>query len=516
MNKINLPTLLIAGGLTTGAYASEPQKPNIVIFLVDDMGVMDTSVPFLTNSSGDSVRHPLNDLYHTPNMEALAESGIRFSNFYAQSVSSPTRASILTGQNSTRHHTTNWIESEKNNRTDFGPTDWNWEGLTAETITIPQLLREGGYKTIHVGKAHFGPYNSEGENPLNVGFDVNIGGSSIGQPGSYYGESGYGHIKGRKSRAVSGLEKYHNTPTFLTDALTIEAGLEIEKAVTAKKPFFLNLCHYAVHAPFETDKRFAKNYENKNLSSQAIAYATLIEGMDKSLGDLISKLEALGVADNTIILFMGDNGSDAPLGKSTDHASSAPLKGMKGSEYEGGVRTVFIASWAKPESSNNLQKRLPIESGAIQTQIATVMDIFPTVTCLADLKKPKDHIVDGYNLKKQLKNKKNSTRSNDVLMHFPHKHRGSYFTTFISDGWKLIYRYNPETKNSPSYELYNLTNDPYELNNVSNNELKRCNRMISTMVKKLNKEDAQYPISENGEELIPIKFTVSIKQHLSK
>ena len=165
------------------AQAVENTPPNIIIFLVDDMGLMDTSVPFLRDTNGNSVKYPLNDYYKTPNMEKLAGQGTRFTNFYAHSVCSPSRTSIMTGQNSARHGVTNWVYSEENNPDEFGPANWNWKGLTKKSVTLPRILQQAGYKTIHVGKAHFGPFNSEGEDPLNLGFDVNIAGSSIGEPG---------------------------------------------------------------------------------------------------------------------------------------------------------------------------------------------------------------------------------------------------------------------------------------------------------------------------------------------
>ena len=172
------------------------------------------------------------------------------------------------------------------------------------------MLHDAGYKTIHVGKAHFGCQNSDGELPQNIGFDVNIAGSSIGHPGSYYGENGYGHIKGQKARAVPGLEKYHGTDTFLSEALTLEANEQITEAVGEKKPFFLYMSHYAVHSPFEADKRFADHYRYTGRPKVAADFATLIEGMDKSLGDIMDHLEELGIAENTLIIFLGDNGSD--------------------------------------------------------------------------------------------------------------------------------------------------------------------------------------------------------------
>ena len=110
--------------------ATQSKTPNVVVFLVDDMGVMYTSLPFLTDADGSPKRYPLNDFYRTPSMERLAAGGVRFNNFYAMSVCSPTRISIMTGQNAARHHATNWINPAKNNRGPFGPPDWNWEGLT--------------------------------------------------------------------------------------------------------------------------------------------------------------------------------------------------------------------------------------------------------------------------------------------------------------------------------------------------------------------------------------------------
>jgi arylsulfatase A-like enzyme len=128
-----------------------------MVFLVDDMGVMDTSVPFLTGADGQPKRYPLNDWYRTPGMERLASNGVRFNQFYAMSVCSPTRISILTGQNAARHRTTNWINPRTDNAGPQGAPDWNWAGLAKGDVTLPGILRGEGYRTIHVGKGHFGP-----------------------------------------------------------------------------------------------------------------------------------------------------------------------------------------------------------------------------------------------------------------------------------------------------------------------------------------------------------------------
>ena len=496
MKKLTYSMLMASAMACTPALAQD--RPNIILFLVDDMGVMDTSVPFLTDSEGQVQTHPLNQWYHTPNMERLANQGIRFSTFYAQSVSSPSRTSIMTGQNAARHRTTNWINSESNNRTTYGPHDWNWKGLTSDMPVYPKLLQEAGYRTIHVGKAHFGCIGSEGEDPLNVGFDVNIGGNSIGQPGSYYGEWGYGYIKGNKSRAVPGLEKYHGSDVFLTDALTLEAEAEIEKAVKEGKPFYLNMSHYAVHQPFEADKRYLDRYKDSGKGHMAEAFATLVEGMDKSLGNLMDKLEELGVAENTLILFLGDNGGDAPLGGPADYGSSAPLRGKKGSEYEGGVRVPFIASWAKPDTNNKFQKKYPIANNAVQLQQGTVMDLYPTILSVAGVKTKKNYPLDGSDLKKLLQGKQDKKHRDDFLMHFPHgEHRANYFTTYRKGDWKLIYYYNPDTTGEPSWKLYNLKDDPYETTDLAENQPEKIASMIELMKERLTEEKALYPINKD-------------------
>jgi len=499
-----LGLLAFAGVLgCTTASAAGADKPNVIIFLVDDMGLMDTSVPFITDEKGQAKRYPLNDYYRTPSMERLAAQGARLSQFYAMSVCSPTRTSLLTGQNSARHHVTQWIRSENNNRGKFGPAEWNWVGKQDLNTNLPSLMRAGGYRTIFIGKAHFGPNGQPAEFPQNLGFDVNIAGCSWGQPGSYYGQSGYGHLKGNKNRAVPDLEKYHGTDTFLSEALTIEAKAQIDKAVADGKPFFLDMAHYAVHAPFDSDPRFADHYTDSGKPKGAQAFATLIEGMDKSLGDLMDHLESKGIAENTLILFLGDNGSDAPLGDEKGYSSSAPLRGKKGTCYEGGMRVGFIAAWAKPDPKNPFQKKLPINAGAINTQIGTVMDLYPTILNLADIKKPKSYAIDGYDLARQLVNEPNADREDRFMMHFPHDHRSSYWTSLRVGDWKIIYDYNPENPSKPGYELFNLKNDPFEKNDLAAREPGAVKRLMNEMIKQLDSEGAQYPVDMQGNELKP-------------
>ena len=166
------------------------ERPNILIFLIDDMGLMDTSVPFLTEN-GASKAYPLNERYRTPAMEQLAKQGLRFERYYANSVCSPSRVSLITGQNSARHRTTQWINPYARNADRYAPTDWNWPGLRENSVTLPSLLSNAGYHTIHTGKAHWGPLDHNGSDPLYIGFDRNVAGAAWGRPGSYYGTQNF-------------------------------------------------------------------------------------------------------------------------------------------------------------------------------------------------------------------------------------------------------------------------------------------------------------------------------------
>ncbi len=481
-------------------------RPNIVLMLVDDMGMMDTSLPFLTDEAGQPKRYPLNDFYRTPNMERLASNGVRFNNFYAMSVCSPTRLSIQTGQYSARHRTTNWINPDQNNAGPSGPKDWNWKGLKKGDTTLAMLLQHSGYRTIHVGKGHFGPRDSEGADPTNLGFDVNVGGCSIGQPGSYYAKQNFG-LNGKKDKhAVPNLEKYHGSELFLTEALTIEAKAHVSAAVDSGKPFFLYFPQYAVHAPFNSDPRFEAHYKDSGKSTQAQAFATLVEGMDKSLGDVLDHLETIGAAENTLVIFLGDNGSDAPLGDQHIVACAAPLRGKKGAHYEGGMRVPFIASWAKGSANNSLQQKLPIKAGAIQSQVASVCDLFPTLLSLTGVQPPSGHTVDGKTLARLLRGEKDPQRDETFLMHYPHSpHRSDYFTVYREGDWKVIYHYIPTDVSAGShYQLFNLKQDPFEQVDLAKKEPKDLQRMMERLAARLKESHAVYPIDPQGKSLLPI------------
>ncbi|MEA1952211.1 MAG: sulfatase-like hydrolase/transferase, partial [Planctomycetota bacterium] len=368
----------------------------------------------------------------------------------------------------------------------------------------------------HVGKAHFGPEEHEGAEPLNLGFDVNLAGAAFGAPGSYYGEKNYGHGTKRAHHAVPHLQKYHGSRTFLSEALTIEAKKLVAETVKNGEPFYLYFSHYAVHAPFESDPRFAGHYKNSGKSAKAQAFATLIEGMDKSLGDMLDQFEELGIAENTLIFFLGDNGSDAPLGHQHKVACAAPLRGKKGAHYEGGMRVPFIAAWAKPDSTNKFQKQLAIPTGEIQSQVAAVTDLFPTILDLLDIPTPAGHTVDGSRLQTLLRGKVDIKRPQQFLMHYPHgKHRSNYFTTWRDGDWKVIYHTLPDRPTTGghiqfkggNYELFHLAEDPFESTNLAEAEPRKLRQMMKGLIAALENHNAVYPVDDDGKELRP-QFTM--------
>ena len=256
MNKPVLYSLTLAALAGTVSPLSAQQapestdkRPNIILFMVDDMGWQDTSLPFWTEKTY------YNSVYETPNMERLAKQGMMF-----------TRCSLITGANNVRHRVTNWT-LEKNKTTDRSSEtlqlpDWNYNGVsqvpgtnnTYVGTSFVELLRQSGYHTIHCGKAHFGAIDTPGENPIHWGFEVNIAGHAAGGLASYLSEVNYGHTKDGKPyslMSIPGLEDYWGTGTFVTEALTQEAIKALDKAKKYNQPFYLYMAHYAIHIPIE-------------------------------------------------------------------------------------------------------------------------------------------------------------------------------------------------------------------------------------------------------------------------
>ena len=471
------------------------KRPNIIFFLVDDMGWQDTSLPFWTQKT------PYNEVYETPNMERLAKQGMMFTQAYACSISSPSRCSLFTGSNASRHCVTNWT-LQKNTTTDrpdklLTPPEWNYNGIcqaaginnTFQATSLAELLKQSGYHTIHCGKAHFGAIDTPGESPYHMGFEVNIAGHAAGGLASYLGEENYGHTKDGKPTSlmsVPGLEKYWGTDTFVTEALTEEAIKALDHAEKLDQPFFLYMAHYAIHVPIDKDMRFYQKYINKGMTPKEAAYATLIEGMDKSLGDLMSWLDRSGEADNTIFIFMSDNGglSSEPAWRDGKiHTQNYPLNSGKGSAYEGGVREPMIVRWPGVVSADSkCDKYLIIE------------DFFPTLLEMAQVKNYKTvQTVDGVSFMPLLKQTGNPSKNRPLFWNFPNNWGNdgpgiNFVCTVRKNDWKLIYYYGTGKK-----ELFNISEDISEQHDLAAKHPDIVKGLSKELGSYLRKVDAQRP-----------------------
>lgn len=487
---------------------SRPKPPNIILFLVDDMGWQDTSHPFWNE------RTPFNDTYRTPAMEQLAAKGVTFTNAYASAVSSPTRTSLMTGMNPAAHRVTNWTifrnqatDNRRNALVDF-PT-WNYNGLqpvgaaienSIEGTTFPELLRAKGYHTIHCGKAHWGVKDTPGADPLNLGFDVNIAGYEGGAPASYLARENFGFDENGVSTnkfAVPGLEKYWGSDLFLTEILTLEAIAAMDSARRLEKPFYLYLSHYAIHTPFDKDDRYYENYRKQGLDDSQARYASLIEGMDKSLGDVMSYLDSTGMADNTVMLFMSDNGGLSRAVRSgTLDSHNKPLNSGKGSAYEGGLRVPMIAYWAEKTPAAS-RCNVPVD----------ITDFFPSILELAGVDRYKTtQRVDGISFSPLLRRPDRTPKvfKRALTWHFPNRWtdmespRGNGYGAYSAiqrDGWKLIYYYDHNLT-----ELFNLNEDIGEMCDLSNEPTHQQRKvaLAKELTQRLIRDDAQLPTRKEG------------------
>jgi arylsulfatase A-like enzyme len=382
---------------------------------------------------------------------------------------------------------------------------WNVRGLQPADTTLPGLLRAAGYRTIHIGKAHFGALGTPGADPTRLGFDVNVAGHAAGAPGSYYSEDEYGN--GRDGPwGVPGLSAYYGTDTYLTDALTQEAEKAIEEAVRAERPFFLNMAYYAVHTPIMADSQYVSHYAGAD--AVEAAYASMVEGYDASLGALLDALGRLGVAERTLILFTSDNGGLSahtrgvtPLGTST-HQHNLPLRSGKGSAYEGGIRVPMVVAWAQPDTTEPMQQRLPVARGTRTDAPVISHDVFPTILDGARVRVPDEYVLDGKSFAEQLRPSGRRAPSAPAetthVWHYPHLWGPQGpglepFTAIRAGAWKLIYFYN-DTR----YELYNLADDLGETTDLVRARPEVALRLAEAMRAWMQRVGAQTPVDRSS------------------
>lgn len=490
--------------IESAAQTTQSVRPNIIIFLVDDMGWQDTSVPFWNKKTSQ------NEYYHTPSMERLAAEGAKFTNAYAAPVCTPSRISLITGMNAARHGVTNWTSIVKDKSTDasddiFYGVNWNINGFspaagiprTVWATPLPQILKEAGYFTIHAGKAHWAPLGTPGSSPYNAGFIVNIAGHAAGHPQTYYGSENYGNLPGKTTyHAVPDLTAYYGSEVFLTEALTREAIRAMEFPIANHQPFFLHLAHYALHAPIQGDPRFLQNYLAKGLDSIEAKYASLIEGMDKSLGDIMDYLEQKNQERNTIILFMSDNGglSISPPRGGKQHTHNLPLREGKGSLHEGGIREPMIVKWPGL-----------VKAGTVRHQYVIIEDFFPSILEMAGLDRYKTiQITDGRSFVPFLKDAERTDTLSSLIWHYPNKWGGgqgnaiNYASAIRKGEWKLIYLMKEK-----KLELYNLSADITEKENLASRFPQKVRELAKELTDKLQERNALMPTYQSTGNKVP-------------
>lgn len=465
-------TLAIVLLLSSTGLAKDTGLSNVVFVLVDDLGWRDLGCQG-------------SDLYKTPNIDRLAEGGMRFTDAYAACpVCSPTRAAIMTGKYPARLNITDWIPgNDPKNRKLLGPQDEHQ--LPLDETTLAEAMRRHGYKTFFAGKWHLG---NEGYFPEDQGFEHNQGGHHRGSPpGGYY--SPY-----RNPKLTDGPKG-----EYLPDRLTDESIRFLEQ--NRDQAFLLFLSFYTVHTPIQPCKRLIAENEARvaefeftgpshsverngvtKLWQDNAAFASMVQAMDENVGRLIKALDELALKDNTVVVFTSDNGGLSTKKGPKNPTSNAPLRAGKGWCYEGGIRVPLIVS-APGVTTPGSHCDVPVTS----------TDLFPTLLNLLGLPDiPQQHL-DGLSLVPLLEGAKEWSRES-IYWHYPHYHGSTWApgAAVRCGDWKLVEFYEEE-----KIELYNLSQDIGERNDLANTFPKKAQELQNKLHRWQRGIGARMPISNS-------------------
>ncbi len=414
------------------APESQDPPPNVVFFLVDDMGYGDIG--------------PYGNRYHkTPNIDKLAQDGMLFTDAYAAAPNcSPTRASILTGKWPARTGITQYLPGNVLPYAKLKQPALP-AGLPLDEAIIAEPLRAAGYATASIGKWHLGGGQFA---PGQRGFDVAFAGGHWNAHESMFAPHPYVEVPGARPG------------DYLTDRLTTEALSFINENQEA--PFFLYLPYYAIHSPIEAKQDLIDGYTGREDSTgrNNATYAAMVEGVDQSVGKIISLLDELDLTERTVVVFFSDNGG-VP-----SRAFNGPFKSGKGFLWEGGIREPLIVKWPGV-----------VESGARSSVPVTSVDFYPTLLEIAGAPDVQGHHSDGMSLVPLLEQTGDWLRD-ALYWHYPHySNAGATPTAAIRSGdWKLM-----EFFEDDHVELYNLREDPGESRDVSGNEPEKAQEMLKNL-----------------------------------
>ncbi len=436
------------------AGAETDRAPNVVFVLADDLGWSELGCYG-------------NQFNETPHLDRLAEEGMRFTQAYAAApVCSPYRAALLTGQHPARIGIIDYLRPNSAN------------ALSTGHVALPKILKSHGYATGMIGKWHLTGYTHHGAEhelrPRDHGFDWNIG-SEVKGVGN--GANFWPYVfRDQPMRWVDIADNRLGENEYLTDRLNLEAVDFIERSAKQERPFFLYLSHYAPHTILNGRPNLVEKYIRKHppgKSSRDRCYlcedaglghgdpghhwaadhnphlAAMLESIDDGIGQIVAKLDELGLAENTIIIFTSDNGGELNV------TSNALLRGGKSELYEGGIRVPLIARWPRV-----------IPGGTVCEQPTQNVDFYPTLLAAAGIEPDSTQILDGVSTLATWKDPSQPTNHDFLAWHYPLDH--PHFLGGVSAGairsgdWKLIERFD-----SDDVELYSLTNDPSETGNLA-------------------------------------------------
>jgi arylsulfatase A-like enzyme len=461
-------TLICALCVLCGFESRAADRPNVVLFLVDDMGWMDCG------AYGSKY-------YETPHIDRLAKRAMRFTNAYAQPLCSPTRASLLTGQYPSRHGITSATghvapqpegftflpTSAPPGEPMLKPVSKNY--LEPAQVTLAEALKAAGYRTAHIGKWHLGL--TQPHWPEQQGFDVAFHcHPDPGPPGGYF--SPYHVRPDAVKNPVFRVGTITDGPKgeYIVDRQAAEAAKFI--AENKGGPFFLNLWCYGVHGPWGHKAEYTQAFMDKKDPTGRQGnpiMASMLRSVDECLGRIVDELEKHGLTDNTLLIFMSDNGGNThsnPMSKGAIPAredwrnwagkqpptSNAPLRDGKGTLYEGGTRVPLMWAWGKN-----------IVPGSVSDAVVGPIDVYPTVLDLLGLAKPEKQHFDGVSYAKVLRGEGTLERT-AYFNYFPHGGANKSGGVWVRSGdFKLLRWFgNPAT-----HELYNLRDDLSETTNLA-------------------------------------------------
>ncbi len=471
----------ITGGacLAPFADAAPRRKPNVVFILADDLGWRDSSLYGST-------------FFKTPHIDALAKRGMMFTQAYAANpLCSATRASLVTGLWPARLGLTGasghiaQVILEKRLVKAAPPNVKALSAISTSRVdtkcyTVAEAFKDAGYTTGHFGKWHLGrePYD-----PLHQGFDVDIPHTSAPSP------LPKGYLAPWPVWPGQGAPGEH-----LEDRMAEEAVKFIRD--NRDRPFLLHYWAFSVHSPWQAKQhlieKYAKRVDPDNPQHNPV-YAAMVESFDDAVGRLVGALDEEGLTENTVIIFLSDNGGWSwgaeqfipdPY-KGVPITSNSPLRGGKATIYEGGTREPFVVVWpgvVQPGTRND-------------QAIVSSVDYFPTMVDMLGLPTEPDQEFDGVSIRRALEGK--TLKRDTIFCHFPHSipATGAIPATYVRKGdWKLIRNYCDGENGTDTFELYNLKDDIGETRNLAAEKPRRVKRLRKLLEDFLEETGAVVPI----------------------